>query len=61
MNMTQMQVANKANIDRTHYTNIELGKKNPSYSLSLKLKEALKYFEDDLFLNFECQKGTKAS
>ncbi len=46
---TQEVVANKLNISRSTYTNIEIGKKNPSFELALKIKELFKYQDDDTF------------
>lgn len=50
LRLTQEQVANKAGIARTTYTNIELGDKNPSLAVALKIKEALRTDKDDIFL-----------
>jgi putative transcriptional regulator len=56
---TQESIANLLNINRTTYTNIELGNKNPSLKLALEIKSILKYEKDDIFLNCKCQKGTR--
>lgn len=50
-NLTQDEVARIAKITRAHYTNIELGKKNPSYDLALTLKKIMGCYDDSLFLN----------
>lgn len=50
LNLTQDEVAKKSGIARTTYTNIELGDKNPSLSVALKLKKVLKVKDDDIFL-----------
>lgn len=52
-NMTQKEIAIKAGISRSEYTNIEIGVRNPSFTLSLKLKEILGYSNDDIFKNIE--------
>lgn len=51
MNLTQEQVAERAEIDRVYYTNIELGNKNPSFKVAVKIKKALNYFSNDIFLD----------
>lgn len=38
-------------ISRAAYTNIELGKKNPSLKIVIKIKKILNYERDDIFLN----------
>lgn len=48
-NLTQKELAELAKIDRATYTNIELGNKNPSLSVARKIKDALKYEDDDIF------------
>ncbi len=58
LGLTHEEVANGANIDRTTYTNIELGKKNPSFAVALKIKKVLNTDSDDIFLVEECQKDT---
>lgn len=50
LNLTQEEVANKSGIARTTYTNIELGDKNPSLAVALKIKKALKVDDDNIFL-----------
>lgn len=47
---TQAYVAEKSGISRPAYTLIELGLKNPSLQVSLKIKETLNYHNDDIFL-----------
>lgn len=56
LRLTQEQVANKAGIARTTYTNIELGDKNPSLAVALKIKQALKTDKDDIFLTNDVPK-----
>lgn len=60
VNMTQKDIANKVGISRSEYTNIEVGVRNPSFTLSLKLKDILGYRDDDLFKNTEQQMGKNA-
>lgn len=49
-NLTQYQVAKMVGISRPSYTNIELGRKNPSLKIALKIKKVLNYKDDDIFL-----------
>lgn len=49
LNLTQEEVAKRVGIARTTYTNIELGDKNPSLQVALKIKEVLES-DDDIFL-----------
>lgn len=51
--MTQAEIANKAGISRSEYTNIEIGIREPSFALALKLKKILGYRDDNLFKNTE--------
>lgn len=46
---TQYSLAEKLNISRSHYSQIESGQKNPSEKLKTMIKVALRYMEDDLF------------
>ena len=50
-NLTQLQVANKLNIERSYYTKIERGQRTPSLDIALKIKEILNYDDDDIFKN----------
>lgn len=50
-NLTQLQVANKLNIERSYYTKIERGQRTPSLDITLKIKEILNYNDDDIFKN----------
>ncbi|MCF6464166.1 helix-turn-helix transcriptional regulator [Clostridium sp. Cult1] len=50
LGLTQEEVAKKVGIARTTYTNIELGDKNPSLAVALKIKKVLKTEDDDIFL-----------
>ena len=47
---TQQEISDLVGIDRSFYTNIELGVKNPSLLVALKIKEVLNYSDDDIFL-----------
>ncbi len=48
---TQYTFADRLNISRTHYSQIESGAKNPSLKLAIKIKNALSYQGDDIFFN----------
>ncbi|GMQ56821.1 hypothetical protein AN1V17_12150 [Vallitalea sediminicola] len=50
-NFTQLQVANLVGIDRSSYSNIERGNKNPSYQVVIKLKKILDVEDDKIFLD----------
>lgn len=60
-NLTHEEIAKKVGINRATYTNIELGYKNPSLDVAIKIKKALDYSDDDIFLVTECRKDTKTS
>lgn len=49
---TQQELADKAGISRVHYTQIEncSNNKSPSLSVAIRIKNALNYKDDDLFL-----------
>lgn len=49
LNLTQEDIAQKLGISRSTYANIEVGRRNPSYQLSLKIKQVIGYSADDLF------------
>lgn len=53
--LTHQDLAKKLGINRSYYSNIELGNKNPSLSIALKIKQVLSYDDDDIFLNSKCQ------
>ena len=46
---TQQVMADKIQINRSTYTNIENGKKNPSFLVAKKIKDILGHKEDDIF------------
>lgn len=47
---TQEDMADKLNIARTTYTGYENGNFSPSLEIAIKIKEILKYKNDDIFL-----------
>lgn len=49
--MTQNDLAEKIGLKRSSYTSIELGNRNLKIETAIKIKQALGYFDDDLFLN----------
>lgn len=46
---TQEEMADKLNIARTTYTGYENGNFSPSLEIALKIKQILKYKNDDIF------------
>lgn len=52
LGLTQKDMAEKLGIARATYTNIELGRKDPSLRLALKIKEILKCSDDRIFENY---------
>lgn len=50
-NLTQEEVAQKAGISRSAYTNIERGVKNPSFDVAVRIKKAVGGQNDDIFLD----------
>jgi putative transcriptional regulator len=54
--LTQEQISGLIGINRATYTNIELGNKNPSLFVAIKIKEILEYENDDIFLNKSIEK-----
>lgn len=55
--LTQQQIADKAGIHRTTYTNIELGTKDPSFKVARSIKDILGTNDDDIFLNKNVDEG----
>lgn len=51
--LTQNEIAKLVGIKRTTYTNIELGRKNPSFKVASRIKKILDYERDDIFLSTE--------
>lgn len=41
-------------ISRSHLSQIETGEKDPSLKVSLRIKQKLGYFGDDIFFNAKC-------
>lgn len=58
---TQQSLATAAKINRATYTNIETGKKNPSLSVAVRIKNILSYNFDDIFLNQDVPNENKRS
>ncbi len=48
---THESISKVLGINRSTYTNIENGKKNPSFIVALKIKKILEYNNDDIFYN----------
>ncbi len=46
---TQQKFSEVVGASRTHYTQIELGDKQPSLKLAFRIKRALNYYGDDIF------------
>ena len=57
--LTQQDIADKIGIHRTTYTNIELGKADPSFKVNIKIKEILDYYDDNIFFNSKVFKSHK--
>lgn len=48
---TQQKLADAIGISRSHYADIERGRKDPSYKISVRIKRALGHPGDDIFFN----------
>lgn len=48
--LTQQEVASKVGIDRASYSNIELGKRNPSLNVAIKISDLLNKDVNEIFL-----------
>lgn len=59
-NYTQETIAKELGISRPTYTNIENGRKNPSFTIALRIKNLLNYSDDDIFLDEQFLKETKS-
>ncbi len=57
LGFTQSDIARLTNIARTTYTNIELGFKNPSLEVAIRIKKVLKEEKDEIFLQANVPKG----
>lgn len=55
-NMTQQDLASRANISRAYLTNIERGEYTPSLQVAKDISEALGTTIDDIFFNLEVHK-----
>lgn len=53
--LTHKEVAKEAQIHRAHYTNIELGKTDPSLKVMKKIKDALGIKEENIFFDNSVQ------
>ncbi len=51
MGLSQEAAADKLQISRSHYSQIESGDKTPSLEVALRIKQAFDYSNDDIFLN----------
>ncbi|SKC49455.1 helix-turn-helix transcriptional regulator [Maledivibacter halophilus] len=51
LGLTHMEISKKVGIARSTYTNIEIGTKNPSFLVAIKIKDVLKVKDDNIFLN----------
>lgn len=49
LNFTQDQVAEKANISRAYYVNIEAGRKDPSIKVAKSIADTLETTVDEIF------------
>lgn len=49
--LSQEVTADKLQISRSHYSQIESGDKNPSLDIALRIKQFFDYSNDDIFLN----------
>lgn len=56
---TQQDIAKILGISRQHYSRIELGTRNPSYNLSLRIKKYFGVIGDDIFFDYHCDKMTQ--
>lgn len=56
---TQQKLADAIGISRSHYADIERGRKDPSYKISVRIKRALGHPGDDIFFNQNDAKSGK--
>jgi len=52
--LSQLQVAEKVGISRSHYSNIEIGLRNPDYGTAKKISLAVKKGLKVIFSDFDC-------
>lgn len=57
--LTQQEIAEMIGVSRTTYTGYEKGNYSPSLEKAVKIKEVLKYKNDDIFLNTNVSKTNK--
>lgn len=55
--LTQYGLADRVNISRSHYSQIESGRKNPSHKVAVSIKVALRKTEDSLFDVFDAPRA----
>lgn len=48
---TQQTFADAIGVSRSHYTHIEAGRKSPSLKVAIRIKKALNYDDDDIFVD----------
>lgn len=53
LEMTHDVVADKANISRAYYTNIEAGRKDPSFKVMKRIADALETTVDSIFFDYD--------
>lgn len=58
LGLSQQELADIADISRTYYTNIEIGRKNPSLLVAKRIAEALQT-KMDIFFTCDVTKGHK--
>jgi len=51
MGLSQKTAADKLQLSRSHYSQIESGDKTPSLEVALRIKQTFNYSNDDIFLN----------
>ena len=59
--MTQQEAADAAKIARVTYTNIELRNRNGSIPVATRIKQAMEYYDDDIFLVVNVPKVNNAT
>ncbi|RJX40068.1 XRE family transcriptional regulator [Paenibacillus pinisoli] len=53
LNLSHEAVAERANISRAYYSNVEAGRKDPSFKVMKRIADALDSRVDDLFFNYD--------
>lgn len=59
LNLTHDQAAEKAMISRAYYSNIEAGRKDPSFKVMKRIADALNSTVDTLFFEYNVPKRNK--